>query len=69
MGDSVRVLVVEDDEEINHQLFHLLSERGYLVDQAFDGQAALQQTALTVLVEYPGHLKKRYTLRQQRCQP
>lgn len=47
MIDAVRVLVVEDDCEINNQLSQLLSERGYQVDQAFDGESALQHAALT----------------------
>ena len=34
----MRVLVVEDDPDLNRQLFELLDERGYVVDKAFDGE-------------------------------
>lgn len=34
----MRVLVVEDDPDLNRQLCELLDERGYVVDKAFDGE-------------------------------
>lgn len=34
----MRILVVEDDPDLNRQLVELLTERGYVVDCAFDGE-------------------------------
>ena len=34
----MRILVVEDDENLNRQLTDALKEAGYVVDQAFDGE-------------------------------
>ncbi len=34
----MRILVVEDDENLNRQLSDTLKEAGYVVDQAFDGE-------------------------------
>ncbi|NKB51638.1 MAG: response regulator [Rhizobiaceae bacterium] len=34
----MRILVVEDDENLNRQLVHMLEESGYVVDKAFDGE-------------------------------
>ena len=34
----MRLLVVEDDRDLNRQLFSALSEAGYAVDTAFDGE-------------------------------
>ena len=34
----MRILVVEDDENLNRQLTESLKEAGYVVDQAFDGE-------------------------------
>ncbi len=34
----MRILVVEDDENLNRQLADALKESGYVVDQAFDGE-------------------------------
>jgi len=33
----VRILIVEDDKDINRQLANALTEAGYVVDKAFDG--------------------------------
>lgn len=38
LGDSVRLLIVEDDRDLNRQLKDGLEEAGYVVDQAFDGE-------------------------------
>src|SRR5215475_8414662 len=35
---SVRLLVVEDDPDLNRQLTAALSDAGYVVDRAFDGE-------------------------------
>ena len=34
----MRILVVEDDQNLNRQLTDTLKEAGYVVDQAFDGE-------------------------------
>lgn len=34
----MRILVVEDDQNLNRQLTEALKENGYVVDQAFDGE-------------------------------
>lgn len=34
----MRILIVEDDPDLNRQLCELLDERGYVVDKAFDGE-------------------------------
>ena len=34
---SVRLLVVEDDPDLNRQLTTALTDAGYVVDRAFDG--------------------------------
>ncbi|MCP6373785.1 DNA-binding response regulator, partial [Klebsiella pneumoniae] len=34
----MRILVVEDDINLNRQLAEALKEVGYVVDQAFDGE-------------------------------
>lgn len=34
----MRILVVEDDENLNRQLVEMLTEAGYVVDKAFDGE-------------------------------
>ena len=34
----MRILVVEDDKDLNRQLVEALSEAGYVVDKAFDGE-------------------------------
>lgn len=34
----MRILVVEDDQDLNRQLTDALGEAGYVVDQAFDGE-------------------------------
>lgn len=34
----MRILVVEDDKDLNRQLVETLSEAGYVVDKAFDGE-------------------------------
>lgn len=34
----MRILVVEDDENLNRQLVEMLLEAGYVVDKAFDGE-------------------------------
>ncbi|MCJ8143881.1 response regulator transcription factor [Ancylobacter sp. A5.8] len=34
----MRLLVVEDDPDLNRQIFEALSEAGYAVDRAYDGQ-------------------------------
>ena len=34
----MRILVVEDDVNLNRQLVEMLTEVGYVVDKAFDGE-------------------------------
>ena len=34
----MRILVVEDDKELNRQLAEALSGAGYVVDRAYDGE-------------------------------
>lgn len=34
----MRILIVEDDKELNRQLVEVMSEAGYVVDTAFDGE-------------------------------
>ena len=38
MEDHLRVLVVEDDPDLNRQLVSAMDEAGYAVDKAFDGE-------------------------------
>jgi two-component system OmpR family response regulator len=40
-GMAVRVLIVEDDRDLNRQLVSALSDAGYAVDTAFDGEEGL----------------------------
>jgi DNA-binding response OmpR family regulator len=35
---TLRLLVVEDDPDLNRQLTTALSDAGYVVDRAFDGE-------------------------------
>ena len=37
-GNSLRLLVVEDDPDLNRQLATALTDAGYVVDRAFDGE-------------------------------
>jgi two-component system OmpR family response regulator len=37
----VRLLVVEDDKDLNRQIVHALENAGYAVDKAFDGEEGL----------------------------
>ena len=34
----MRILVVEDDKDLNRQLVEALLQKGYVVDKAFDGE-------------------------------
>ena len=34
----MRILVVEDDKDLNQQLVEMLEEAGYVVDKAYDGE-------------------------------
>lgn len=38
MGENVRLLVVEDDKDLNRQIATALEEAGYVVDTAHDGE-------------------------------
>ena len=38
MEASLRLLVVEDDPDLNRQITTALTEAGYVVDRAFDGE-------------------------------
>jgi len=40
LGESVRLLVVEDDKDLNRQITTALEEAGYVVDTAHDGEDA-----------------------------
>ena len=44
MGDSARILVVDDDEGIRKTLSAILKEEGYTVDVAQSGSEAIQKT-------------------------
>src|SRR5256714_8877819 len=37
-GDKVRLLVVEDDPDLNRELATAITDAGYVVDRAFDGE-------------------------------
>jgi len=37
-GNALRLLVVEDDKDLNRQLVSALEQSGYVVDRAFDGE-------------------------------
>jgi two-component system, OmpR family, response regulator len=39
--DTVRLLVIEDDKDINRQIVAALEQAGYAVDRAFDGEEGL----------------------------
>lgn len=39
-GQSPRILIVEDDADINRLLYHILKKNGYLPEQAFSGTEA-----------------------------
>ncbi len=41
MNTKVKILVIEDDIELNHQLSELLTLKGYAVEQCFDGEQGL----------------------------
>ncbi|WP_344855827.1 response regulator, partial [Aminobacter aminovorans] len=34
----MRILVVEDDKDLNRQISEALTDAGYVVDKAFDGE-------------------------------
>src|SRR3712207_4736233 len=38
IGDGVRLLVIEDDKNLNRQIAAALEDAGYAVDRAFDGE-------------------------------
>ena len=38
IDDSMRILVVEDDKDLNRQLSDALADAGYVVDRAYDGE-------------------------------
>ncbi|MDE6925474.1 MAG: response regulator, partial [Acetatifactor sp.] len=37
----MRILLVEDDADLNHNLTYYLTQEGYTVDSCFDGEEAL----------------------------
>ncbi|NKF52290.1 response regulator transcription factor [Shewanella sp. WXL01] len=41
LATNTRVLIVEDDQELNEQLSQLLTNQGYQVEQSYDGEAGL----------------------------
>lgn len=41
MAKSIRILVVEDDKQLNGQIADLLRKKDYLVEQCFDGENGL----------------------------
>ncbi|MCP4595276.1 response regulator transcription factor [Neptuniibacter sp.] len=41
MSSAARILIIEDDRTLNHQISSLLSENGYETDQRFDGRQGL----------------------------
>ena len=44
MGESARILVVDDDESIRKVLATILEEKGYTVDTAEDGKEAIEKS-------------------------
>ncbi len=40
-GYNVTILIIEDDQELNNQLAELLCQKGYEVEQCFDGETGL----------------------------
>ena len=39
--NNIKILIVEDDSELNQQLSELLASKGYVVEQAYDGEEGL----------------------------
>lgn len=39
--DNVKILIIEDDRELNHQLSELLEQNGYAVARSYDGETGL----------------------------
>jgi DNA-binding NtrC family response regulator len=48
MGKDVRIIVVDDDENIRKVLTAILEDEGYIVEQAATARAALQMTEMKV---------------------
>jgi DNA-binding NtrC family response regulator len=44
MGESARILVIDDDESIRKVLATILEEKGYTVDTAEDGKEAIEKS-------------------------
>jgi DNA-binding NtrC family response regulator len=44
MGESPRILIVDDDESIRKVLAAVLEENGYMIDAAEDGKEAIEKT-------------------------
>ncbi len=44
MDESVRILVVDDDESIRKTIAAILEEKGYIVDTAENGKAAIEKS-------------------------
>lgn len=45
MSNKIRILVIEDDKELNQQLAELLKSRGYEVEQCYDGDNGLHRAS------------------------
>jgi DNA-binding response OmpR family regulator len=43
MPNSKHIIIVEDDKDINSFIAYNLSKEGFAVEQAFDGQSAMQK--------------------------
>lgn len=39
--DNVKILIIEDDKELNYQIAEMLRANGYLVEQCYDGDSGL----------------------------
>jgi len=44
MGETARILVIDDDESIRKSLATVLEEEGYVVDTAENGKEAIQKS-------------------------
>ena len=39
--DNVKILIIEDDKELNHQLAELIEDNGFIAEQSYDGESGL----------------------------
>lgn len=50
--DTAKILVVEDDEEINNLIHETLEKESYNITQAFDGREALKNMTIPLSLSY-----------------